>query len=126
MPPTGGETGRIDFRLIAGFAAWVDPAWIKREKGFAIPLEQRKKFAPIRPDFVVELRSETDSLPRSQAKMAEYIENGAALGWLIDVAGKTVYAYRPDTPVEVLAHPSGLSGEPLLKGFVLRRDAIFV
>lgn len=151
MPPTGGETGRINFRLIARFAVWVDAdgtgegfdsstgfilpnrakrspdlAWIKREKWLAIPLEQRKKFAPICPDFVVELRSETDSLPRLQAKMAEYIENGAALGWLIDVAGKTVYIYRPATPVEVLAHPAEVSGEPLLKGFVLRMDAIFV
>ncbi len=151
MSPTGSETGRINFRLTANFANWAsmdgtgegfdsstgfilpngakrspDLAWIKRDKWLAIPLEQRKKFAPICPDFVVELRSESDSLARLQAKMAEYIENGAELGWLIDVGEKRVYVYRPNIPVQVLDNPVEIRGEPLLKGFVLRMDAIFL
>lgn len=150
MSPTGSETGGINFDLIADFALWAradgtgkgfdsstgfllpngakrspDLAWIKREKWLAIPLAQRKKFAPICPDFVVELRSETDSLARLQAKMAEYIENGAGLGWLIDVDGKRVYVYRPDRPVEVLDNPAEVSGEPLLTGFVLQMEGIW-
>lgn len=150
MSPTGSETGGINFDLIADFAIWVradgtgkgfdsstgfilpngakrspDLAWIKLDKWLAIPAEQRKKFAPICPDFVVELRSETDSLKRLQAKMAEYIENGAALGWLIDVQEKKVYVYQPGIAVNALDNPGAVSGEPLLKGFVLQMKNIF-
>jgi Uma2 family endonuclease len=150
MSPTGSETGRINFDLIADFAIWArtdstgqgfgsstgfilpngakrspDLAWMKREKWLAIPLKKRKKFAPVCPDFVVELRSESDSLARLQGKIEEYIENGAELGWLIDVSGKTVYVYRPNLPVQVLENPAEVSGEPLLRGFVLRMDGIF-
>ncbi len=150
MPPTGSETGRINFVVIADFAIWAradgtgegfdsstgfilpngakrspDLAWIKREKWLAIPVEKRKKFAPVCPDFVVEIRSESDPLTKLQVKMLEYIENGAQLGWLIDVNEKKVYVYRPNTPVQTLANPIEVSGEPLLKGFVLRMKAIF-
>lgn len=150
MPPIGSETGRINFALIADFAIWAradgtgegfdsstgfilpngakrspDLSWIKREKWLAIPADLRKKFAPICPDFVVEIRSESDPLPKLQAKMAEYIENGAALGWLIDVQDKKVYVYQQNTAVQALENPSEVSGEPLLKGFILRMNAIF-
>lgn len=150
MSPTGSETGGINFDLIADFAIWTradgtgkgfdsstgfilpngakrspDLSWIKFEKWLAIPAEQRKKFAPICPDFVVEIRSESDPLTKLQAKMAEYIENGAALGWLIDVSDKKVYVYRPNIAVQCLENPAEVSGEPLLKGFVLRMHTIF-
>jgi Uma2 family endonuclease len=110
MSPTGSEAGGLNFDLSVAFGIWVradgtgkgfdsstgfilpngakrspDLAWIKLEKWLAVPAEKRKKFAPICPDFVVELRSESDALKNLQAKMAEYMENGASLGWLIDV-----------------------------------------
>lgn len=74
---------------------------------------------PLCPDFVVELRSESDSLTKLQAKMQEYIDNGARLGWLIDPQNRRVEIYRPAVDVEVLEHPTELSGEDVLPGFVL-------
>ncbi|MFM7366591.1 MAG: Uma2 family endonuclease, partial [Sphaerospermopsis kisseleviana] len=74
---------------------------------------------PICPDFVVELRSETDSLKTLQEKMEEYIENGVKLAWLIDRKQQKVYIYRPSQPVEELDHPQTLNGEDILPGFVL-------
>ncbi|WP_394753818.1 Uma2 family endonuclease [Crenothrix sp.] len=149
MSPTGSETGGINFDLIADFGIWVrqdgtgkgfdsstgfvlpngakrspDLSWIKLEKWNAIAAEQRKKFAPICPDFVVELRSESDLLAKLQDKMKEYIENGAVLGWLIDVKDKKVYVYQQNTLVQVLDNPAEVSGEPLLKGFVLQMRGI--
>ncbi|WP_204369238.1 Uma2 family endonuclease [Methylocucumis oryzae] len=113
MSPTYSETGAINFELSVDFGIWAradgtgksfdsstgfilpngakrspDLSWIKRDRWLAIPVEQRKKFAPICPDFVVELRSASDSLAKLQTKMAEYIENGASLGWLLDVNDK--------------------------------------
>ena len=77
------------------------------------------KFPPLCPDFVVELRSPSDSLKTLQNKMHEYLENGAALGWLIDPSEKKVHVYRPNAEVEILDNPKQVSGEPLLKGFSL-------
>ncbi len=120
MLPAGGEGGNRSFNLTGAFATWVkadgtgigfdssigfalpkgaqrspDLAWIRRERWEAIPKEQRKKFPPICPDFVVELRSETDDLKTLKEKMEEYLANGARLGWLIDPLGKKVHIYRP-------------------------------
>ncbi len=112
----GGLTG---FRLPNGALRAPDVAWVKREKWEALSREERKQFAPFSPDFVIELRSWLDDLDRLQAKMQEYIDNGAQLGWLIDPRKKKVYVYRPGVPVEDLDQPETLSGEPLLRGFVL-------
>ncbi|MFM6083320.1 MAG: Uma2 family endonuclease, partial [Cuspidothrix sp.] len=71
------------------------------------------------PDFVLELRSKTDSLEKLQSKMREYIENGASLGWLIDQKNQRVEIYRPGKDVEILEHPTSLSGEDILPGFIL-------
>jgi Uma2 family endonuclease len=144
MPPTGSETGGINFELIVKFGIWADQdgtgkgfdsstgfvlpngairspdlSWMRLAKWNAIPKTKRKKFAPVCPDFVVEIRSESDPLPRLRAKMNEYIENGASLGWLIDAVEKRIEVYRPDAAVEMLKKPKQISGEPLLKGFVL-------
>ncbi|HWQ31577.1 MAG TPA: Uma2 family endonuclease [Blastocatellia bacterium] len=144
MPPVGSEGGHRNYKLIGRFMAWdeadgtgvgfdssagfklpngakrsPDLSWIRRERWEAIPAGKRKKFAPICPDFVVELRSETDRLEMLKAKMEEYIENGTQLGWLIDPIEKKVYIHRPRTRVKVLNHPQTLSGEPLLKGLTL-------
>ena len=102
-----------------------DLSWIKLEKWLAVPADLRKKLAPICPDFVVEIRSESDPLKNLQAKMEEYIENGAALGWLIDVQDKKVYVYQQNTTVQELENPGEVSGEPLLSGFVLQMKNFF-
>ena len=144
MPPTGGETGERNFNLTGMFHAWVrtdgtgkgfdsstgfilpngaerspDLAWVRVSRWNALTERQRERFAPLCPDFVVELWSPSDSLTTLQAKMEEYIQNGAELGWLIDPFEKKVHVYRPQAQVECLDNPATVSGEPLLKGFVL-------
>jgi len=143
MPPTGSETGWRDSRLNLRLAIWAetqgtgltfgsstgftlpygairspDASWIRQERWNALTKEQRVGFAPICPDFVVELRSPSDRLSELQAKMEEYIANGARLGWLIDPIDKRVYVYRLGQPVETLDDPPTLSGDPVLPGFV--------
>ena len=96
-----------------------DVAWIAREKWDQFTAEQKKKISKITPDFVIELRSENDTVKSLQAKMREYIENGAQLGWLIYSKTKQVFIYTPNKEVEILENPSKVSGEPLLTGFEL-------
>ena len=144
MPPAGSETAwrngtlthylvawaRIDgtglafdssagFTLPNGAIRSPDTSWVRRERWDALKEDQQERFAPLCPDFVVELRSRTDRLSDLQDKMQEYIDNGAHLGWLIDPIDKRVYVYRPNQPVESLDNPSTLSGDPVLPGFVL-------
>ena len=93
------------FTLPNGAERSPDAAWILRERYEALPLAQRaKRFAPIAPDFVIELRSESDRLKPLQAKMQEYIANGARMGWLIDPKNKTVHIYRPEVAAEMKQH----------------------
>jgi Uma2 family endonuclease len=144
MPPTGGKTGIRNFKLIGSFAAWTekdgagqgfdsstlftlpngakrspDLAWVRDERWNQLSEKEQERFPPLCPDFVVELRSKSDSLRALQAKMQEYIENGAQLGWLIDPLKKKVYVYRPHSAVEVFNNPPDISGYPLLSGFTL-------
>jgi Uma2 family endonuclease len=144
MPPTGSETDERNFNLVGQLWVWTkqdgtgvgfgssggftlpngavrspDAAWIKCDRWEAIPAELRKKFAPICPEFVIELRSESDNLRILQDKMQEYIDNGTQLGWLIDRKQRRVLIYRPNIAVEQLDNPKTLDGEPLLPGFVL-------
>lgn len=150
MPPTGSETDERNFNLIVQLGNWVqqdgtgvgfgssggftlpngavrspDAAWIRRERWEAISIEQRKKFAPICPDFVIELRSETDGLKVLQAKMQEYIDNGTRLGWLIDRQQRKVYIYCFNASVVELDQPQSISGDPILPGFVLDLSRIW-
>lgn len=147
--PDGSESGHRSFNLTVGFGTWAeatgtgvgfgsgtlfklpngakrapDLSWILNERWEAIPKKQRKKFAPICPDFVVELRSETDKLETVKAKMEEYLANGAQLGWLIDPLEKKVYVYRPNARVKILHQPATISGKPLLKGLTLKLTGI--
>lgn len=85
----------------------------------ALMPEQKEKFLPLCPDFVLELRSPTDGLTAVQAKMQEYLDNGARLGFLIDPEHKRVYVYRSQRPVEILQNPDTISGDPVLPGFIL-------
>lgn len=150
MPPAGSETGNRNSKLIQQLANWTDKdgtgiefdscagfilpngatrssdaAWIKLERWNAIPPEQQIKFAPICPDFVVELRSPSDTLQSLKDKLQEYVDNGVALGWLIDRQNRQVYIYRPQQEVECLDNPSTLNGESILSGFVLDLSKIW-
>ena len=96
-----------------------DAAWVRRERLAELTAEQKRKFLPLCPDFVVELRSPTDPLAKIQTKMQEYLENGARLGWLIDPEERKVHVYRPGEPVRILENHEKVSGDPVLSGFFL-------
>jgi Uma2 family endonuclease len=102
-----------------------DAAWIAKERWERISLGERESFPPISPDFVVELRSRSDRMVDLRAKMAEYVENGVRLGWLIDPYDRQVDIYRPGKAPEPLSDPATLSGEDVLPGFVLDLAPIF-
>jgi len=150
MSPTGSETGNRNFDLIGQLAVWVrkdgtgigfdssagftlpngavrssDAAWMKLEKWNSITPSEKVKFAPLCPDFVVELLSPSDNLRLAQDKLEEYIQNGVSLGWLIHRQNRRVYIYRPGVEVEWLENPSIINGEPLLPGFVLDLTTIW-
>jgi len=107
------------FTLPNGAVRSSDAAWIEKERWLKTDPDLRKRFAPICPNFVVELRSQTDSLQILQEKMQEYIDNGAKLGWLIDPIQQKVYIYQPHTNVEELDHPQSIDGGNILPEFIL-------
>jgi Uma2 family endonuclease len=108
------------FRLPNGADRSPDAAWVRLEFWEALTAEQRQKFPPLMPDFVIELRSKSDRLKPLQDKMQEYLENGMRLGWLINPQERQVEIYRAGIPVEVVQLPALLSGEEVLPGFVLQ------
>ncbi len=147
MPPVGGESGIGEANLIGPLWAWnlqtnlgkvfssstvfnlpgggdrsPDAAWVSLERWQALTPEQQKKFPPICPDFVIELRSESDRLKSLQAKMQEYLDSGLRLGWLINPQDQTVEIYRAGKAVEVIKLPTTLSGEDVLAGFTLNLE----
>ena len=107
------------FILPNGATRSPDAAWTKKERLEKFTAKERQKFLPLCPDFVIELRSASDTLKDLQEKMEEYIENGARLGWLIDPRNKRIYVYRPNAEIEILENPETVSGEGILKGFEL-------
>lgn len=114
------------FKLPKGGDRSPDAAWISRERWQSLSLTERKKFPPICPDFVIELRSQTDDLEELQEKMQEYIDNGLRLGWLIDPQNRTVEIYRLGQAAELLYSPFTVSGEDVLPDFVLDLTSIFL
>ena len=147
MSPTGGETGNDNVEIAADVVFWnrqtklgkafdsstgfklpngadrsPDVAWVRQDRWDALTSEQKSKFPPLCPDFVIELRSPSDNLKTLQAKMQEYIDNGAQLGWLIDRLDRQVEVYRPGQAIEVLQAPSQISADPILPGFLLRLE----
>jgi Uma2 family endonuclease len=150
MSPTGSETGGSNFELSGQLFNWTkqdgtgrgfdsstgftlpngatvspDISWVKLERWNALSKDSRAKFAPISPDFVVELRSKSDTLKDLQKKMQQYMDNGVRLGWLIDRKQRQVYVYRPGVPVQQLDNPETVSGDPELPGFVLKLEEIW-
>jgi Uma2 family endonuclease len=113
------------FTLPSGAVRSPDTSWIKLDRWKALTDAQKASFAPICPDFVIELRSASDSLKNLQAKMQEYIENGASLGLLIDRQNRTVYCYRENGSIAVLNDPDAVNCEPELPGFTLQMAKIW-
>ncbi|MBC6478007.1 MAG: Uma2 family endonuclease [Hormoscilla sp. GM7CHS1pb] len=150
MPPTGGNTGKRNIDLSFQIQAWnrqtglgvafdsstafrlpnsadrsPDISWVTKERWQQLTPEERETFPPLCPDFVVELRSRTDTMKSLREKMQEYLDNGTRLGWLIDPKNKVVEIYRRDRTVEVLTAPTSLSGEDVLPGLILDLQPIF-
>ena len=144
MAPTGGETGNRNADITAQLVTWTkrdgtgaafdsstgfklpngadrspDGSWVRKSRLAALTHEQKLKFLPLSPDFVIELLSPTDALAVTQAKMAEYIENGAQLGWLIDPEVRQIHVYRPRQGVVILEDVVEIMADPELPGFVL-------
>jgi Uma2 family endonuclease len=144
MPPVGGRTSEQNAEITMQLRAWAkhdgtgtafdssggfllpnrsirspDAAWVQTSRLAPLSVDQRRKFLPLCPDFVIELRSPTDSLSALQEKMQEYLDNGLRLGWLIDPEERRVYVYRPPSSVEIMEDPAHLSGAPVLLDFVL-------
>src|SRR5882724_11472245 len=136
MPPTGYSTGWSNSKLIYQLTDWTlkdgtgrsfdsstlfvlpngakrspDACWVSLDRAAKLTDKEKKGFAPVCPNFVVELRSPSDSLQSLQEKMNEYIENGSELGFLLDPSSKSVYIYRPGRPVEHLENPDTVSGD---------------
>jgi Uma2 family endonuclease len=143
MSPTGGESSERNAELTFQLRAWSkqfggvtfdssvifclpdgskrspDASWISSERWLALPLEHRKKYPPISPEFVIELRSESDRLKDLQEKMRFYMDNGVRLGWLIDRLTNRVHMYQQGIPVEILESPESVSNQELLPEFTL-------
>ncbi len=144
MAPVGGESGEKEADYIADLVFWnrqtklgkvfssstifnlpnggdrsPDAAWIANGRWNALTPEEQKKFPPLCPDFVIELRSESDRLKPLQDKMQEYLASGLRLGWLINPQARKVEIYRPNQGVELVNFPATLSGEDVLPGFIL-------
>jgi Uma2 family endonuclease len=150
-PPTGWETGERNWQISGELYLWwrnsgelgkafdsssgfvlpngatrsPDASWVSQERWEALTPEQKGTFAMICPDFVVELRSVSDSLQPLREKMQEYLDNGARLGWLLNPGDRQVEIYRLGKQVEVLENPTELSGEDVLTGFVLNVNRVW-
>ncbi len=150
MTPAGGESSHRNLEVVVALGAWAkqdgtgiafdasagfllpngamrspDAAWVQRPRWQALEPEQRRRFVPLAPDFVLELRSPSDRLPDLRAKMEEYRSCGVRLGWLIDPEERRVHVYRPALPPEVLEAPTRVTGDPELPGFVLDLEPIW-
>jgi Uma2 family endonuclease len=143
MPPVGAETGRRGMRIAGQLDAWTtrdgagvafdsstgfllpngairspDASWVRLERYLAVPSHHRERFAPLTPDFVIELRSPSDRLVDLQRKLDEYRDAGARLGWLIDPVEQRVHVYTAES-TDILERPRDVSADPLLAAFLL-------
>ncbi len=150
MAPVGGESGNSELELGADLAIWnrqtrlgkifssstifilpngagrsPDAAWVELSRWEALTPEQRTKFPPLAPDFVIELRSATDRLSPLQEKMEEYRSNGVRLGLLIDPKNQQVEIYRPRQEPEILESPTSIDCSEVMPGFILSMSEIW-
>ncbi len=150
MTPTGGATGWRNSRLVTQLTIWADfdgsgvvfdsstgfilpneairspdVSWVKKSRLAMLTEEQKTRFLPLCPDFVIELRSPSDNILSLQEKMQEYSANGASLGWLIDPETKQVQVYQPDKAIIVLDNPLFVSTDDVVSGFRLELTKIW-
>jgi Uma2 family endonuclease len=150
VAPVGGEGGSWEADLIGDLVYWnrrtklgkvfssstcfklpngadrsPDAAWVSSERWSQLTAKQQKKFPPLCPDFVIELRSESDALEPLQRKMQEYVDNGLHLGWLVNPQQRQVEVYRANQDKQVLENPTQLSGENVLPGFVFNLNLLW-
>ena len=150
MTPAGWESGRRNAEIVYALTGWAkedgtgvvadsstgfvlpngamrapDAAWVERSRLEGVSPEQRERFLPLCPDFVIELRSPSDALPDLLAKMDEYRASGARLGWLIDPQERRVHVFRPDRSTEVLDDLAEISGDAELPGFTLSLEPLW-
>lgn len=150
MPPTGGETGNLNSEINADFVFWnrqtqlgkvfdsstcfrlpngadrsPDVAWVRIDRWDSLTSEQKRRFPPIAPDFVLELLSPTDNWETAQRKMREYQDNQVRLGWLIDPQNRRVEIYRFNQPPQLLNSPTELTGEEVLPGLILNLQPLW-
>ncbi|MDZ8053564.1 MAG: Uma2 family endonuclease [Aulosira sp. ZfuVER01] len=150
MPPTGGETGKRNSTINAQLWLWneenqlgevfdsstgftlpngadrsPDVSWVEKSRWNSLTKEQREKFIPLCPDFVIEILSPSDRLPKVQEKMQEYLDNGCRLGLLINRKKQELEIYRPNQKVEILQAPQTFAAEDVLPGFILNMQKIW-
>ena len=150
MPPAGGDTSNRNCHLTAQLTVWStrdgrgeafesssefilpnraargpDACWVLKSRLATLSKNQRKRFMPLCPDFVVELASPSDRFNKVKAKMREWIENGAALGWLIDADRRRIFVYRPGREPEELVDVDHIDGEGPVEGFRLELSDIW-
>ncbi len=113
------------FRLRDGSMRAADAAWVSRERWNGLNLKQQESFAPICPEFVIEVRSRRDSLRELQTKMRMWTANGAELAWLIDPQRKVIEVYRPGEEPEVHEQPTSVQGSGPVAGFELVLERIW-
>lgn len=150
MPPAGIESGNRNFEIGVELGNWArrdgrgkgfdsstgfelpngatrspDAAWVSKERLASLSPAQKRVFAPICPEFVIEIQSPSDSLPELKRKMSEWIDNGAQLGWLIQPDARQVFVYRPGRNPELLVNPARVEGEGPVAGFTLDLTGIW-
>ncbi len=150
MSPTGSKTGLRNTVIIRQLAEWAkrdgngvtfdssagfslpngaerspDASWLRKVRWQALSPEEQESFAPLCPDFVVELRSPSDAVEVLKSKMSEYLDNGAELGWLLDPQTKRVYVFRPGKEIECLESPAKVLGDNLMEGFILDVEEVW-
>jgi len=150
MPPEGGESGARGLKVGARLERWAerngtgvafgsstgfqlpngatrspDAAWVRRTRLVGLTPAEKKAFVPLCPDFVIEIRSPSDSLADQQEKLEEYITNGAALGWLIDPQSRSLWIYQPGEPPKRIDNPTSVAADPVLPGFVLELAGVW-
>lgn len=150
MAPTTSETGNRNAKLTIEFGIWnkqhqlgevfdsstgfklpngaersPDVSWIRKDRWEALSPAERKSFAPIAPDFILELRSEDQSLAYLKEKMEEYIAAGCRTGWLVDPKGRKTFVYTENGDIQTVSYDDTLSGGEVLPGFELRLADLF-
>ena len=149
MSPTGTNTGRYNAEILGELFIWnkqnklgyafdsstgfilpdgsmrsPDVSWISKERWEQVPANDKERFAPVCPDFIIELRSKSDTLKQQKEKMQEWMANGVRLAWLIDLENKTTTIYKPNTQTAEQLFTETLFGESILSGFELRLNEI--